>query len=72
MNVRAHKIFLFQIIHIITLEESLKFLAPHEDISEYAYLILTLEDSRTTAARNDELSVCVGGNTFTWISRKTN
>lgn len=31
----------------------------------------SLEDSRTTAARNDELSVCVGGNTFTWVSRKT-
>lgn len=71
MNVRAHKIFLFQIIHIITLEDSLKFLAPHEDISEYSYLILTLEDSSTRAAPNDELSVCVGGNAFTWISRKT-
>ena len=71
MNVRAHKIFLFQIIHIITLEDSLKFLAPHEDISEYSYLTLTLEDSSTRAAPNDELSVCVGGNTFTLISRKT-
>jgi len=31
----------------------------------------SLEDSRTRAAPNDELSVCVDGNTFTWISQKT-